>query len=51
MSDLKQPATKPLATVAPKEMPAMPEQMPASGGSYIRLPDGTLQPATTAKPE
>ena len=27
---------------------AAPEPMPAEGGSYTRLPDGSLQPATTA---
>lgn len=51
MSDLKQIATKAPAPVAPIAKPAAPEQMPAAGGSYVRLPDGTLQPATTAKPE
>jgi hypothetical protein len=51
MIDLKQIATKAPATVAPIAKPAAPEQMPAAGGSYVRLPDGTLQPANTATPE
>ena len=39
--------TLPPSAAAPEPMPAAPEPMPAEGGSYIRLPDGSLQPAAT----
>lgn len=30
------------------QTPQQSEQLPASGGSYVRLPDGTLVPANQA---
>ncbi|HXF66206.1 MAG TPA: hypothetical protein VNK67_05840 [Burkholderiales bacterium] len=39
----KKPADDPQTDV--QQTPQQTEQPPASGGSYVRLPDGTLVPA------